>query len=226
MTAKVPNDEHDGLATAFPANFGEIAGSVVNFDDPHPMYATSREAGPRYAFKCNFCESNTHEETKCWKKYHNEIPKALCDKQSSDESKSTEDTSENSDTAETKKHKRKSKKSTKKQATAYGAETGEGAAMGLWGFSTFYANLETFNATVDGRDPRMLSIDTCANVLFCSNKSLLRNNKKVNYVVNGVGGTTGVSAMGTLPGFGKAVYIPSAGIRVAETGSGGHKEIG
>ena len=60
-------------------------------------------------------------------------------------------------------------------------------------------------------DPFLVYIDSLANMSFAANEHLLRNIRGRHLNVNGIHGEAPTSMVGTLPGFGEAIYAPDAG---------------
>jgi hypothetical protein len=79
----------------------------------------------------------------------------------------------------------------------------------IFGFHVNSKNKKS--GAISEQDPRLVCIDSFANMSFVSNSALLRNLRGKPLEVNGFHGKGTAETVGTFPGFGEAVHAPEAG---------------
>jgi hypothetical protein len=224
--ASVSNAENSGVANAYPASFALIASKADIFADPYghgrSASAPTATAPSRYAFACNFCSKDGHDESNCWSKYPDQLPPRFAKKAPQSDSKPSSEAKKSAEPAASTVSKSKKKRDKKKKnVTAYAtavttsasAASVSGEAMNdLWGFTAFPVSVFVASHSDKPVNDRLLTLDSFANCSFCANEDLISDIREYSFGVKGATGPGQGTHMGLLPGFGACAHLPQAGV--------------
>ena len=205
----------------WPGTWSDIVFRATTFVDPAGSEQARRNM---FAYSCNFCNKDGHEESNCWKLHPERAPKSMQKKSKASvtataaaapsTAPAVAATVVANDHVVGKKGKKDKKKAGRKtgNVSAYATHTSDSVDQ-LWGFTAYTVHITVAAHTTHAevRDPRVVSIDTLANHNFVSNRSLLRDIERVSFSVTGSTGAGSGNEMGSIPGFGQAAYLPQAG---------------